>query len=102
VDVAPESDVEEVEAMLVDEAKACTAIAGVVKDPLPVVHFVPGISPLGFGFTVLVRLDPSADRGSVEHLLKKRLYARLIAAKIVPAREPLRAAAVGVQRSLSG
>jgi small-conductance mechanosensitive channel len=89
VDVALDEDANRVESVLVDEAKACTAISGVRGDPAPVVRFVPGVGPLALGFTVLLCLEPSADAELlVEHQVRKRLYARLVAEKIATARAP--------------
>jgi small-conductance mechanosensitive channel len=88
VDVALDEDVNRVEVVLVDEAKACEAVSGVRVDPAPAVRFVPGVGPLALGFTVVFRLEPSADSELVEHQVRKRLYARLVAEKIATARAP--------------
>jgi small-conductance mechanosensitive channel len=84
VDVALDSEVDRVEAALTAEANECAAIEGVRGEPLPAVRFVPGVGREAFSFTVVFRLEPSADGDLVEHLVKKRLHARLVAEKIKP------------------
>jgi small-conductance mechanosensitive channel len=88
VDVTLDSDVNRVEAVLADEAMACTSIDGVRGDPAPAVRFVPGVGREAFGFTLVSRTEPSADSVLVEHQVKKRLHARLLSEKIALARAP--------------
>jgi small-conductance mechanosensitive channel len=88
VDVTLDSDADRVEGVLDGEAKECTKIEGVRSDPAPTVLFVPGVGPLALGFTVIFRLEPGADSDLVQHHVKKRLYARLVAEKIATARAP--------------
>jgi hypothetical protein len=71
--------------VLTAEAKDCASIEGVRGDPPPAVRFVPGVGRDAFGFTLVLRLEPSADGDVVEHLVKKRIHARLVAEKIATA-----------------
>jgi small-conductance mechanosensitive channel len=86
IDVALDSDAPRVEAVLGEEAKALATVDGVRTDPPPLVRFLPGAGREALGFTVVVRIEPSADAELVEHQVKKRLYARLVAEKISLAR----------------
>jgi small-conductance mechanosensitive channel len=86
VEVAPGSEVDKVEAVLANEALACTVVTGVRADPAPSVLFLPGCGWRGLGFTVVSQLEPSADAERVEHHFRKRLYARLLREGIVIAR----------------
>jgi len=89
VHVALESDVGHVESAFTAEAKGFVSIPGVSHDPVPSVLFVPGPDAWSLGFTVLLRLEPSADSDLVEHHVRKRLFARMAVEHIGVARRAL-------------
>jgi len=82
IDVANEADPDVVEAILTEEAARATDIEGVLADPAPVVRFAPGIGDGTFGFTVFLAAKTYAEQGFVQHALRKRVVARLRAAKV--------------------
>jgi small-conductance mechanosensitive channel len=88
VHVAPDSDVGHVESVFGAEAAGFPAIPGVHDNPAPSVLFLPGPGAWSLGFTVLLYLDPSADSDRVEHQVRKRLFARMMAEHIGAARAP--------------
>jgi len=88
VDVALGSDVDRVEALLANEATACTSVPGVRADPAPSVLFLPGDGWRRLGFTVVSYLEPSADADVVQQQFRTRLYARLLHEGLLGSKRP--------------
>jgi small-conductance mechanosensitive channel len=78
--VAPDSEIDKVEAVLLDEAKALVAsgrVAGLVSDSAPGVSFNPGPTDWGLGFTVGFRVKTWSDQDPVKAEMRKVLIRRL-------------------------
>jgi small-conductance mechanosensitive channel len=84
VDVALESDVARALAAFETEAVGFATLHGVRRDPAPTVLFIPGVGRWSIGFTVLLYLEPSADTDRLEHEIRRRLFARMAAERILP------------------
>ena len=91
--VASDTDIERMEAILLDEAKASAAdIAGLMVDPPPSVFFTPGEWSLNFQLNFSV--SQFGDQFPVQSQLRKRIYKRLLKESI---RMPLPTKAVVVE-----
>jgi small-conductance mechanosensitive channel len=77
VGVSYDSDPEEVERILVEEAtKASGQINGMLSDPAPFVRFIPGFGDSSLNLTLICRVATFVDQYLVQHELRKRIFAR--------------------------
>jgi len=77
--VGNESDIDRVEAVLLDETvAAASAIEGLAADPRPNIRFNPGPGDWALGFQVNFHVAKFADQYLVQSELRKRLYKRLV------------------------
>jgi small-conductance mechanosensitive channel len=77
VDVPFEADLDKVEDALADEAKRALDVPGMADAPAPSVMMTPGFVDGGVGFTVAFHVRSYGDQGAVQHVLRKRIAARL-------------------------
>jgi small-conductance mechanosensitive channel len=82
VEVANDNDPDAVEAILVEEAKRAVDIDGIVADSAPVVRFAPGFVDGVFAYTIYFQARTVGDQFMVQHVLRKRVLARLRAAQV--------------------
>jgi small-conductance mechanosensitive channel len=76
--VGYESDVDSVEAMLLDEVKqAAGNIKGLLGEPPPYIRFNPGPGDWALGFQVSFNVGEFADQYLVQSELRKRIFRRL-------------------------
>ncbi len=77
VSVSYESDPEEVERILIEEAtKGAEDIPGLLDDPPPVVRFNPGFGDSSLDFTLVCQVSEFVDQFLVQHELRKRIFNR--------------------------
>jgi len=77
VSVSYESDPEQVERILLEEAKNGAAdIPGLLSDPGPVVRFIPGFGDSSLDFTLSCQIREFADQYFAQHELRKRIFKR--------------------------
>jgi len=77
VSVSYSSDIERVEAVLLEEAKkAAGELSGLLAEPEPVVRFVPGFGESSLDFTLVVQVTDFVDQFPVQHELRKRIFRR--------------------------
>ncbi len=77
VSVSYESDPEQIERILLEEAKKGTAdIPGLLSDPEPVVRFIPGFGDSSLDFTLSCQIREFADQYFAQHELRKRIFKR--------------------------
>ena len=75
--VSYDSDPEEVEEILVDEAKKAVGVVdGLLGDPLPFVRFIPGFGDYSLNFTLICQVREFVDQYLVQHELRKRIFKR--------------------------
>ena len=83
VGVAYDSDPDQVERVLLEEAQtAAREIPGMLADPAPGVSLDPGFGDWALGFTLGYSVQEFADQFSVRHELRKRILKRLRQEKI--------------------
>lgn len=76
--VGYESDIEKVEAVLLDEAtSAIGQVTGLVAEPPPNIRFNPGPGDWALGFQVNFNIAEFADQYRVQSELRKRIFTRL-------------------------
>ena len=76
--VGYESDIDRVEAILLDEARSAAGqIQGLLADPSPYVLFNPGPGDWALGFQVSFNVAQFADQYLVQSELRKRIFKRL-------------------------
>jgi small-conductance mechanosensitive channel len=75
IEVSLDADPDKVDAVLGDEVKRATEIAGVDASQIPFVRF--GIGDRGLLFTLYTTVSPTADGSLVQQELRKRALARL-------------------------
>ena len=76
--VAHDSDVDRVEAVLLDEVMASVGVVpSLIADPAPHVRFIPGPGDSGLGFQVNFNVAEYADQFLVQSELRKRIFKRL-------------------------
>lgn len=84
VSVSYESDPDEVERVLIEEAKeAALHVPGLVAEPAPVVRFIPGFGESSLNFTLVCQVAEFGDQFTVQHELRKRIFRRFREAGIV-------------------
>jgi len=77
VSVSYDSDVEQVERILLEEAMAGTKeIRGLLAEPGPAVRFIPGFGASSIDFTVICQVAEFVDQYFVQHELRKRIFRR--------------------------
>ncbi|MBI3814236.1 MAG: mechanosensitive ion channel [Nitrospinae bacterium] len=77
VSVSYSSDPENVEKILVEEAKkAVGEVPGLLKDPEPAVRFIPGFGESSLDFTLVCQVKEFVDQYPVQHELRKRIFKR--------------------------
>ncbi len=77
VSVSYASDPDEVEKMLVEEAKkAAKEIPGLLGEPEPFVRFIPGFGASSLDFTLICQVAEFADQYLAQHELRKRIFKR--------------------------
>ncbi|MDH4227557.1 MAG: mechanosensitive ion channel family protein [Deltaproteobacteria bacterium] len=77
VGVSYDSDIDKVEAVLIEEAtKAATEVDGLLPDPAPFVRFIPGFGESSLDFTLICRVREFVDQYHVQHELRKRIFKR--------------------------
>jgi small-conductance mechanosensitive channel len=73
------SDIDRVEAILLEETKASAALVdGLLSDPPPKIRFNPGPGDFSLGFQVNFYVASFSDQYLVQSELRKRLYKRLV------------------------
>jgi small-conductance mechanosensitive channel len=93
--VAPESDIDGVEAILMDETLAATqAIPGLLAEPSPYILFISGPADAALVFEIHFNVSEFGDQYLVQSELRKRIWKRLRREKIAMPL-PLRAVVVG-------
>ncbi len=71
------SDTEEVEKVLIEEAKkAVGEIPGLLGEPEPFVRFIPGFGDSSLDFTLICQVQEFVDQYPVQHELRKRIFKR--------------------------
>jgi small-conductance mechanosensitive channel len=77
VGVSYESDPEQVERVLVEEAtRAAAQVEGLLSEPRPFVRFIPGFGDSSLNFTLICRVASFVDQYLVQHELRKRILVR--------------------------
>jgi len=77
VSVSYDADPDEVERILIDEAKkAAGEVAGLLAEPEPAVRFVPGFGASSLDFTLICHVGDVLDQQPVQHELHKRIFKR--------------------------
>jgi small-conductance mechanosensitive channel len=77
VSVSYASDPEQVEQVLLEEAKKGSAdIPGLLSDPEPAVRFIPGFGDSSLDFTLVCQVREFADQYLAQHELRKRIFKR--------------------------
>jgi small-conductance mechanosensitive channel len=77
VSVSYSADIEQVERILVEEAKkGATDIPGLLADPAPFVRFIPGFGDSSLDFTLICQVAEFTDQYLAQHELRKRIFKR--------------------------
>jgi small-conductance mechanosensitive channel len=77
VSVSYDSDPEQVEAILVEEAaKAVGEVPGLLAEPAPFVRFIPGFGDSSLDFTLICQVREFVDQYLAQHELRKRIFRR--------------------------
>mgnify|MGYP001602564362 CR=1 FL=1 len=77
IGVSYSSDPEEVERILVEEAKkAVGEVPGLLGEPEPFVRFIPGFGESSLDFTLICQVQEFVDQYPVQHELRKRIFKR--------------------------
>ncbi len=77
IGVSYESDPDDVERILVEEAKAAAGeVPGLLADPPPFVRFIPGFGDFSLDFTLICQVSEFVDQYLVQHELRKRIFRR--------------------------
>ena len=83
VSVSYASDPDEVERVLIDEARrAVGEVAGLVGEPPPMARLIPGFGAYSLDFTLVCQVASFVDQYAVQHELRKRILRRLRAESI--------------------
>ncbi len=73
------SDIDRVEAILLEETKASAAVLeGLLSEPPPTIRFNPGPGDFSLGFQINFHVASFSDQNLVQSELRKRLYKRLV------------------------
>jgi small-conductance mechanosensitive channel len=77
ISVSYASDPEQVERILVDEAKeGAKNIPGLLAEPEPFVRFIPGFGDSSLDFTLICQVAEFTDQYLAQHELRKRIFRR--------------------------
>jgi small-conductance mechanosensitive channel len=77
ISVSYESDPEQVEKILVEEAlRAAKTVDGLLSDPAPFVRFIPGFGASSLDFTLICRVSTYVDQYLAQHELRKQILKR--------------------------
>ena len=77
IGVSYSSDPEQVERILVEEAKqGAKDIPGLLADPEPFVRFIPGFGDSSLDFTLICQVKEFTDQYLAQHELRKRIFKR--------------------------
>lgn len=77
IGVSYDSDPEEVERILVEEAKkGAQDIPGLLAEPAPFVRFIPGFGDSSLNFTLICQVAEFVDQYLAQHELRKRIFKR--------------------------
>jgi len=77
VGVSYSADPEQVEEILLDEAKKAVGdIPGLLAEPEPIVRFIPGFGESSLDFTLICQVGEFVDQYYVQHELRKRIFRR--------------------------
>jgi len=77
VGVSYSSDPEQVERILIEEAKGAVGqIPGLLGDPEPFVRFIPGFGDSSLDFTLICQVKEFVDQYLAQHELRKRIFRR--------------------------
>jgi small-conductance mechanosensitive channel len=77
VSVSYDSDLDEVERVLVEEARAGTnEIPGLLAEPEPFVRFIPGFGESSLNLTLICQVAEFVDQYRAQHELRKRILRR--------------------------
>jgi small-conductance mechanosensitive channel len=83
VNVASDTDTEQVERVLLEEAlKAAGEIPNMLSEPAPNITFDPGVGDWSLGFTINYSVREFADQFNVRQALRRRVFRRLRQEKI--------------------
>ena len=78
VSVSYDSDPENVERILIEEAKnGVGEIPGLLGEPEPFVRFIPGFGESSLDFTLICQVGEFVDQYLAQHELRKRIFKRL-------------------------
>lgn len=77
ISVSYESDPTRIETILLEEvASAMDHVPGLLAEPAPLVRFIPGFGESSLDFTLIVQVSEFVDQYTVQHELRKRIFAR--------------------------
>lgn len=77
IGVSYDSDPEEVERILIEEAKkGAEHIPGLLAEPAPFVRFIPGFGDSSLNFTLICQVAEFVDQYLAQHELRKRIFKR--------------------------
>ena len=77
IGVSYSSDPEQVERILVEEAKkGALDIPGLLAEPAPFVRFIPGFGDSSLDFTLICQVKEFVDQYLAQHELRKRIFKR--------------------------
>jgi len=77
VGVAYESDIDQVERVLLEEAReGARHINGLLADPPPAVRFIPGFGDSSLNFTLICQVTEFVEQYMVQHEMRKRIFKR--------------------------
>lgn len=77
VSVGYESDPDEIERVLVEEAlEGAKTIPGLLAEPEPFVRFIPGFGESSLDFTLICQVTEFVDQYKAQHELRKRIFKR--------------------------
>jgi small-conductance mechanosensitive channel len=77
IGVSYDSDPEQVERILVEEAKrGAQDIPGLLAEPAPFVRFIPGFGDSSLNFTLICQVAEFVDQYLAQHELRKRIFKR--------------------------
>ena len=83
IGVSYDADPDEVERILVEEAKKGSAdIPGLLSNPEPFVRFIPGFGESSLDFTLICQVAEFTDQYLAQHELRKRIFKRFTEAGI--------------------
>jgi small-conductance mechanosensitive channel len=88
VDVVADSDIDQVENALADEAKRSVDIPGIAEAPAPSVALSPGFVEGGIAFSVFFQVTSFADQSAVQNTLRRRIARRFQKEGIALRRSP--------------